>query len=135
MMVGVGKDVRERYGDDWNVKCYSTNYLRTVLSAQGVLTGFLGSDRGRKDPVKVVVRDQSRDTLNAYDRDPELMRSLVLQAIKKPEFEEENERATETIAKPIKRHLGGVDGGEDGVEIDGRVDWIHLADHFVCRSR
>ena len=107
----------------------------TVLSAQGVLTGFLGPLSPTEDPIKVVVRDQSQDILNAYDRDPELMRSLVIQAYNKTDFKEKDQVATEEIARPIKKHIGGVDGGVKGGDIEGRVDWIHLADHFVCRGR
>ena len=88
-----------------------------------------------QDPIKVVVRDQSQDILNAYDRDPELMRSLVIQAYNKTDFKEKDKVATQEIARPIKEHIGGVDGGVKGGDIEGRVDWIHLADHFVCRGR
>jgi len=122
----------ERYGhtinsssssflDNWDVKAYSTSYLRTVMSVQCFLDGLIGKSPsdgiksnntlnqcqiysssggkkqsyykaiGRQDrwahlnmwtsaddipidnEIRVQVRDKKKDTLNAFDRQPQMM--------------------------------------------------------------
>jgi hypothetical protein len=86
----------------WDVQAFSTNYLRTVLSAQCFLDGLLGTgcfvptraddieledDESRLVPdhmtvgdatsgtVSIRIRDRSTDNLNAFDRNPNSSRT------------------------------------------------------------
>lgn len=146
----------------WDVRAYSTNYLRTVLSVQCFLDGLLGTDRydpqkakGRlssmSDPgeaidhnlvptetaeakVTVKVRDRAKDTLNAFDRHPDLMKSLVGDVISSPYFQEHDANAAPLAAR-LANFLPGLGlksrntfGGPSG------INWIDATDHFVCRS-
>ena len=105
-------EVAEDFLSVWNVKVYSTNYLRTVMSVQSLLDGLLGTnllppfverpfdpqihreDRvpnhmwGKPtDPlVQIQVRDVSNDPLNAFDRNPDLIADLVAEVMDSPAF-------------------------------------------------
>lgn len=115
----------------WDVNVYSTNYLRTVLSAQSFLDGLLGthcfspsSDREEnhkiceeddlpdhswrypKDDdlmVKINVRELSKDPLNAFDRNPGLISDLVSEVMTTKEFQ-----ARDAAAVPLASRLANV---------------------------
>jgi hypothetical protein len=108
----------------FDVRVYSTNYLRTVLTAQSFLDGLLGTHclaskatsrpyvaehaeevrlphhawqvpgttsssvvtNDEKPLVPVTLRELSRDPLNAFDRNPDLMADLVAEVMATPEF-------------------------------------------------
>jgi len=85
----VGVDLNEylRYGEwKWAVNVISTNYLRTVTSAQALLSGLIAKDSaaGKNNPA-VKIREHDVCTLNAYDRDPVLMRRLVKEVKEGPD--------------------------------------------------
>mmetsp|Transcript_17448 Transcript_17448/g.25437 ORF Transcript_17448/g.25437 Transcript_17448/m.25437 type:complete len:166 (+) Transcript_17448:450-947(+) len=142
----------ERFTDDWEIKAYSTNYLRTVKSCQCFLDGLLSTapddspastSPSNGDDSKVVqthyeninpqeyqraksaehednrvtikVRDRKDDTLNAFDKSPELMKSLVQDVVTTDHFIDRDTKASSY-------------GGPSG------INWIHASDHFVCRS-
>lgn len=147
----------------WDVRAYSTNYLRTVLSVQCFLDGLLGTNtydpakaKGRlssmADPgqsidhtiiptdsatepkVIVHVRERAKDTLNAFDRHPDLMKNLVADVISSPKFQEHDAKAAPLAAR-LANYLPGLGlksrntfGGPSG------INWIDASDHFVCRS-
>lgn len=113
----------------WNVSVYSTNYLRTVLSAQSFLDGLLGThcytpssdtrrydsntteetrvpnhswkreDFGAETLVPVQVREISSDPLNAFDRNPDLMADLISEVITSEEFQSGDSKAAPLAAR------------------------------------
>jgi len=149
----------------WDIKAFSTCYLRTVKSVQCFLHGLLGTEDQRsyedfegcdikaqslrdeiareaarqrpidpKDLISVYVRDRSIDTLNAFDRNPDLMKNLVREVVDTPCFQKHDALA-EPLASKLSDFLPGLlapgqklFGGPSG------INWIHAADHFICRS-
>lgn len=113
----------------------STNYLRTVTSAQCFLDGLLGDvEDGMDSGVSVEVRPRSNDTLNAFDRDPEFMLGLVTDVVESDYFQAQDAIAAPLAAR-LAHYLPGLlkkghraHGGPSG------INWIHAADHFVCRT-
>jgi len=80
----------------------------------------------------IQVRHRSNDTLNSFDRNPTLMKSLVQNVIQKPSFLTTDARAA-TLAARLAKYLPGLGttasyGGPSG------INWIHAVDHFVCRQ-
>ena len=130
------------FQDHWDIKAFSTNYLRTVKSCQTFLDGLLSNDnrnsvrcadRKRTDRVlldykqpthyegidleeyrktsttkdsstssmvEIKVRDVKDETLNAFDRSPELMKDLMRDVVVTPDFVEKDTRAA-----PLKAQL------------------------------
>jgi len=147
----------------WDVRAYSTNYLRTVLSVQCFLDGLLGTkaydpikakgklssmaepgesidhaivptETSKEPKVIVKVRERAKDTLNAFDRNPDLMKNLVADVITSPKFQEHDAKAAPLAAR-LANFLPGLGtksrntfGGPSG------INWIDATDHFVCRS-
>jgi len=147
----------------WDVKAYSTNYLRTVLSAQCFLDGLLGTncytpDRGdskiendedsrliptNKDQllpntqpdqntVPVEIRNREDDRLNAFDRNPELMKKLISDVVASDEFCAYDATAAPLAAR-LANYLPGLTGRRSAGGPSG-INWIDASDHFVCRS-
>jgi len=114
--------------DCWDITCYSTNYLRTVMSVQSFLDGLLGTncympsttrkhdssihkelrvpnhawkkpDFGEKALVKVQIREQSNDTLNAFDRNPDLMADMVSEVMMSDDFQKRDGNAAPLAAR------------------------------------
>jgi hypothetical protein len=146
----------------WDVKAFSTNYLRTVLSAQCFLDGLLGTDCykpvnsnieldddvSRLVPdhstvgavnmetarVAVNVRDRATDNLNAFDRNPQLIKNLVENVVTSPHF-----LAHDTAASPLAARLanylpGLVRKGRKTFGGPSGINWIEATDHFICRN-
>jgi len=151
--------------DVWDVKVFSTNYLRTVLSVQSFLDGLLGtrifaSIRDKSStltqhhgmipqhddvpsPVhmdallRVRVRGRDDDTLNAFDRDPDMMAALVSEVMSDPEFQARDGFQAPLAARLAnilpglarkKRNTTGFNASPSG------INWIEASDHFVCRA-
>lgn len=144
----------------WDVQAFSTNYLRTVLSAQCFLDGLLGTkcykpvdseetdlddDESRLVPdhttcgdanqgtVKIQVRDRAVDNLNAFDRNPQLIKNLVEDVVTSEGFVSHDTTAA-PLAAQLAHYLPGLVretrktfGGPSG------INWIEATDHFVCR--
>lgn len=145
----------------WDVKAFSTNYLRTVLSAQCFLDGLLGTncykpvgthpelddDISRLVPdhstvianmetarVSVRVRDRATDNLNAFDRNPQLIKNLISDVVTCEEF-----LAKDTAAAPLAARLanylpGLVRKGRKTFGGPSGINWIEATDHFICRT-
>jgi len=140
--------------DAFEVKAYSTNYLRTVKSCQCFLDGLLSPssriDLGANDDnyetlyenidpndyqdhsgITIQVRNRKNDTLNAFDKSPTLMKSLVKDVVSTDHFIDRDTKAA-TVAARLCNFLPGLMnctsyGGPSG------INWIHASDHFVCR--
>jgi hypothetical protein len=141
------RNIRSGYDflEAWDMKVYSTNYLRTIMSAQSFLDGLLGTqcyasigelirrnsagndiewdvyqeslrvpnhgsftqpsyhevgdDGDNQALVKVQVRGPDEDTLNAFDRAPDLMAELVSEVISSAEFQERDGAAAPSAAR------------------------------------
>jgi hypothetical protein len=149
----------------WDVTVYSTNYLRTVLSVQSFLDGLLGTDcylptgtrkfdkaifkelrvpnhawkrpdHGEKALVKVQVRQQDKDTLNAFDRNPDLMADMVSEVMLSDDFQKKD-----TNAAPLAARLANCLPGlvrprrsDFSLRSPSGINWVEAADHFVCRA-
>jgi len=151
--------------DYWDVNAYSTNYLRTITSAQSFLDGVFGSTNSsssssnmdyisRNEQVPINVRDRTSDTLNAFDREPTLMRNLVSQVMSCPKFTTRDAKAAPLAARlanflpglnQTKKKISPANNNNDTTpkqqpNIHGEtpppsnINWIHATDHFVCRS-
>lgn len=170
-MYHTGRRIARRYGGDgsdssstsfleeWNVKAYSTNYLRTVMSAQCFVDGLIFSsfdsdqtthsyeqlpveqfktNRPSKDdtfhnnePI-IQVRNRNKDTLNAFDKNPELMKRLVSDVVSTMEFINRDTKAG-CLAARLANFLPGL-ANATSYGGPSNINWIHAADHFICRS-
>lgn len=142
--------------DHWDIQAYSTNYLRTVKSLQCFLDGMFSVEQdlmGRDekcssyefvDPetylqpshipmVDIVVRDPKRETLNKFDSSPALMRQLVRNVVETPEFVERDARAAPLAAR-LSNYIPGLARFRSPHGSPSTINWIHAADHFICRS-
>jgi hypothetical protein len=149
----------------WDVKVFSTNYLRTIMSVQSFLDGMLGANCytpspqrtlnpdifeearvpnhawrgksfGKDELVKVRVRELSRDPLNAFDRNPDLMADLVDEVISSEDF-----MLRDGAAAPLAARLANILPGlvkprksDFSSRAPSGINWVEAADHFVCRS-
>jgi len=143
---------------------YSTNYLRTVLSAQSFLDGLLGTncflpnttrdydptlsvespvpdhswlpDDRQEELVPVQVRDLSQDPLNAFDRNPDLIADLVSEVMLSDKFLQRD-----AAAAPLAARLANILPGlvrpfrtDFSKRSPSGINWVEAADHFVCRN-
>jgi hypothetical protein len=147
----------EAFTDYWNVQAYSTNYLRTVKSLQCFLDGICrvghqhfegysenGSFYERVDPesylkanhipkVEIFVRHPKHETLNRFDTDPDLMKRLVRDAVQSPEFVDQDAKAAPLAAR-LSNYIPGLIRLRSPHGSPSTINWIHAADHFICRS-
>jgi len=124
----------------WDVTAYSTNYLRTITSAQFFLEGLLHSEAQpsastqSRSTIPINVRSRDIDTLNAFDKNPEKMLSLVSEVVATPGFQ-----ARDALALPLATLLtdflpGLMTGKKTFFGGPSGINWIHATDHFVCRE-
>jgi hypothetical protein len=157
--------VAEDFLSVWDVKVFSTNYLRTVLSVQSFLDGLLGTnlllpsgkrcvdpkihrelrvpnhswrrpDDGTQPLVHVQVRDVSKDPLNAFDRNPDLVADLVGEVMQSDEFFKRDCNAAPLAAR-LANYLPGLlrpRRSDFSSRSPSGINWVEAADHFVCRA-
>jgi hypothetical protein len=86
---------------------------------------------------RVQVRGRDEDTLNAFDRNPDMMAELVAEVMTSQEFQDRDGTAAPLAARLAnilpglarkKRNTSGFNASPSG------INWIEAADHFVCRS-
>lgn len=152
----------------WDLRVYSTNYVRTIMSVQSFLDGLLGMDiyknlqavtnssleipqsaadmripnHGSLPPptddalLRVQVRGRDQDTLNAFDRNPDLMADLVGEVISSPEFQKRDGDAAPLAAR-LANILPGLARRKAKPSVynaaPSGINWIEATDHFVCR--
>lgn len=147
----------------WDLRVYSTNYLRTVMSVQSFLDGLLGThlllSKGQRshDPticrelrvpshswrrpdqteplVKVQVRDVSNDPLNAFDRNPDIIADLVKEVMTSEEFQK-RDGAAAPLAARLANILPGLvkpRSSDFSRKSPSGINWVDASDHFVCR--
>lgn len=121
--------------DAWDVKAFSTNYLRTIMSAQSLLDGIFGTrchdhtlmDRPL-DPstireesipspcadllegdeiVPITVRNLKQDPLNAFERNPDLIEQCTNDVMTSEEFLLNDGKAA-TLAARLANYLPGL---------------------------
>jgi hypothetical protein len=150
----------------WDLRVYSTNYVRTIMSVQSFLDGLLGMDiyknlqaassseedceHGMRIPnhgslppptddalLRVQVRGRDQDTLNAFDRNPDLMADLVSEVISSPEFQKRDGDAAPLAAR-LANILPGLARRKAKPSVynaaPSGINWIEATDHFVCRT-
>lgn len=129
-------EVAEDFLSVWDVKVFSTNYLRTVMSVQSLLDGLLGTnlllpatertvdpaihrelrvpDHGWRRPddgieplVHIQVRDVANDPLNAFDRNPALIADLVGEVMQSEDFIKHDSGAAPLAAR-LANYLPGL---------------------------
>ena len=136
MALRYNRSEEDNFLSKWNVSVYSTNYLRTVTSAQCFLDGLLASPDtiNNPSPISVKVRDRYSDTLNAFDRDPELMRELAGNVISSPSFVKQDTCAL-PLATRLARHIPGlIKSSKSSYGGPSGINWIYASDHFICRE-
>ncbi len=172
---GRGKEQLTSMTDQFDIKAFSTNYLRTVKSCQCFLDGLLSdssssldqdtildigdeneneNDDGydakcesshykRIDPsdyqtysgVTIQVRDREKDTLNAFDTSPELMKRLVREVATQKEFIDRDTKTGATLGARLCHFLPGLMKYKSpGSGMPSGMFWFHASDHFICRS-
>ena len=147
------------YGE-WDLQCYSTNYLRTTLSLQCLLHGMLDSEKERndfyqstsshpisfanilpdhiiksaqgKERIPIQVRKKKADNLNSFDQNPEKMKNLVQSVAKTATFVEKDAEAG-FLAARLANFLPGLSKIPSYGGLSG-INWVHAADHFTCRA-
>jgi Histidine acid phosphatase. len=120
----------EPFTDHWHIQAYSTNYLRTVKSLQCFLDGLFSdghhlagySENGyfyeHVDPesylqtnhipkVEILVRDPKDETLNRFDTAPDVMRRLVQDVVKTPDFVDQDAKAAPLAAR-LSNYIPGL---------------------------
>jgi hypothetical protein len=84
--------------------------------------------------VKVEVRDKQIDTLNAFDRRPQIMNDLVKDVIATEQFQRVDSAAL-PLARKLCDYLPGLVGAPQAFGgTPSGINWIHANDHFVCRN-
>ena len=118
----------EGYGSDYEADSRN-NVLRMQLGGN--------SARKKKTPkVFVRVRDQSCDNLNAFDRNPDLMRDLVGGVLERSSFQE-HDATVAPLAARLANILPGLarKGRSDfSAKTPSGINWVEAADHFICRT-
>ena len=87
--------------------------------------------------LRVQVRGRDEDTLNAFDRNPDLMADLVSEVISSPEFQE-RDGAAAPLAARLANILPGLARKKNNTKgfnaAPSGINWIEATDHFVCRA-
>mmetsp|Transcript_19157 Transcript_19157/g.35586 ORF Transcript_19157/g.35586 Transcript_19157/m.35586 type:complete len:398 (-) Transcript_19157:61-1254(-) len=106
------------------IKTYtSTSYLRTILSSFSFISGF-NSNNSTPAHVEVNVPSNEDNVLNMYDNDPDTIRAFIKEINLTPSF-----RSLSSPSSLLPKILSAFSPHTK----KGRVDYIHLLDHFVCR--
>lgn len=83
--------------------------------------------------VHVQVRDKEIDTLNAFDRHPQMMNGLVKDVIATERFQRIDGNA-KALAETLSTYLPGLHGAPQAFGgTPSGINWIHANDFFVCR--
>ena len=136
----LGRSLRAAYGDDVDrsdCAIYSSNFTRTVRSAQSVVGGFLDLptvgeplNPEERTPLKVRVTTEEEDHINVYAHVPGLARRMS--AVVSDPDHPSGVHAAEQAMKPLARAL------ENAIPAYAMFikpfSWIGIADHFYCRE-
>lgn len=86
-----------------------------------------------QNSIRVQVRDKQIDTLNAFDKYPQMMDGLVKDVIATEQFQR-IDGAAKTLAETLSSYLPGLLAAPQAFGgTPSGVNWIHANDHFVCR--
>jgi hypothetical protein len=121
--------VREGYGSDWEAD-------PRVNPEHLYLPKKKKQNQSSKPKVFVRVRDQSCDNLNAFDRNPDLMRDLVSDVMQSNSFLHQDATAAPLAAR-LANILPGLarKGRSDfSASTPSGINWVEAADHFICRT-
>jgi len=84
--------------------------------------------------VDVQVRDRTTDNLNAFDRNPELIETLVTEVVSAENFLKNDAKAAGLAARLANFLPGLVRPGRKTFGGPSGINWVEAADHFVCRA-
>mmetsp|Transcript_10157 Transcript_10157/g.21968 ORF Transcript_10157/g.21968 Transcript_10157/m.21968 type:complete len:405 (+) Transcript_10157:289-1503(+) len=88
----------------------------------------------RGESIRIQVRDREVDTLNAFDKYPEMMNGLVKDVIATEQFQR-IDGAARPLAETLSALLPGLRGAPQAFGgTPSGINWIHANDHFVCRK-
>ena len=134
-------DQHRSFQEKWEIKAFSTNYLRTVKSCQCFLDGLLSTsdeipthnhyisledpqDESRTSQVEISVRDIKDETLNSFDSSPEVMKKLVRDVIDTPEFIMKDTKAV-PLAAQLAHYLPGLtDQSSYSSPTPSGINWV-----------
>ncbi|CAB9525642.1 Pfam:Acid_phosphat_A [Seminavis robusta] len=125
----------EGYGSDWEPS-YRDRNNGFHLHLSGNPHRRTLPRHNNKPKVFVRVRDQSCDNLNAFDRNPDLMRDLVSDVMQSKSFQVQDAAAAPAAAR-LANILPGLarKGRKDfSASTPSGINWVEAADHFVCRT-
>ena len=137
----LGRSLRAVYGTVDRADCvvYSSNFTRTVRSAQSMLGGFLDLATAKADdveaaeaaaPLRINVTSDANDHINVYAHVPGLARRMAA-IVNDPEHHSGVFAAEQAMA-PLTRAL------ESAIPCYAMFiktfSWIGAADHFYCRE-
>ena len=137
----LGRSLRGVYGAVDRADCvvYSSNFTRTVRSAQSMLGGFLDLATARAEdaeaaeaaaPLRINVTSDANDHINVYAHVPGLARRMAA-IVNDPEHHSGVHAAEQAMA-PLTRAL------ESAIPCYAMFiksfSWIGAADHFYCRE-
>jgi len=88
---------------------------------------------GGTNAVEIHVRDPKDETLNPWSSSPELMKNLMSDALETPESIENNRKAA-NLTRELSEYIPGLLKHSPTPTSGIKINWIHAADHFVCRS-
>jgi len=135
----VGHSLRQLFKETIEVhrlRCFSTNYVRTQVSAQSLMVGLLGlEDDNTPSTIQpqaqqhtIRVRPMSTCSLSFFDGQESLAESLIKRAQDGKAFRELNSHRTiAEVVSTMRRQLQHVD------KPDGTFNWLSCFDYFVCR--
>jgi len=111
-----------------DVEVFSTNYHRTQISTQALLSGMgIDLEGNQTRQIPVIVREMSKCSMSVYDGRKDLASALIKQVQQQESFRRLEEEVRQTREKllaslPLLRRD------------DNSIDWMAAFDHFVCRS-
>mmetsp|Transcript_13227 Transcript_13227/g.20156 ORF Transcript_13227/g.20156 Transcript_13227/m.20156 type:complete len:146 (+) Transcript_13227:726-1163(+) len=87
-----------------------------------------------KPYLDIRVRERATDNLNAFDRNPKLIETLVTEVASTEHFLKNDAKACNLAARLANFLPGLVRPGRKTFGGPSGINWVEATDHFVCRS-
>jgi hypothetical protein len=111
------------------VLAVSTNYKRTQLSAQCLLSGFLSEINAEEfdgDGVNIVVKEEDDDSINTFDRSSGVSLGELCRELEATKLFVEKEETMQPVKDLLLQEIALFADDPD------LFKWINAADYFVC---
>ena len=118
------------------VDIVATNYQRTQLSAQAMLTGLGLEDTSTRN-LKVQVRDIQQCAMSFYEGNPHLVTRLFKEAQTQEDFhilEEHMASISTSLIKEFPLMVRKDSNINSNNSSGGKIDWLAAFDYFACRE-